>query len=279
MTNAQPTKFAKEPDEALSSGNYFKNQHLCSSKIISWSHRTRFQIIRKMIQKYAHLPVAWLLDFGCGDGTFLGLNPDLYRQGTGVDANPQQITENRTRFKNRPQIQFLTSDQAFITDLNKKIDLITCMETLEHCLEEEVPLILRKLTDLLPAQGLLIVSVPIETGLSLLVKQIFRRLASWRKIGDYQYMETYRFSEFFKMVFATRKSRIYRPRYQNLPKNQGNFYHGHKGFNYRQLQRQLQELLTLEKRVYSPVPFFGPVLNSQVYFICRKASPAAIPEK
>jgi len=47
-------------------------------------------------------------------------------------------------------------------------------------------------------------------------------------------------------------------------------YHGHKGFNWRMLAQVIERTFVIERRLYSPVPFTGPWLNSQVWFICRK---------
>ena len=45
-------------------------------------------------------------------------------------------------------------------------------------------------------------------------------------------------------------------------------YYGHKGFDYRDVARELSERFTIEHRIYTPMRILGPVLNSQAWFVC-----------
>ena len=49
-------------------GKYEQKQIYCKSKIISWSHNSRFEFARRLVGPFSGLK---LLDYGCGDGTFL----------------------------------------------------------------------------------------------------------------------------------------------------------------------------------------------------------------
>ena len=87
-------------EKILSSGNFFKNQFLCGNSLIAWSHSSRFRTARKLMQPYAR--GKRLLDYGCGDGTFIAMNLDLFSSAVGVDANEDQIRVNRSRFAELP---------------------------------------------------------------------------------------------------------------------------------------------------------------------------------
>lgn len=258
-------------NEILSTGNYYKNQQLSKSKIIAWSHALRYKTVRNMLRKR---PAKNLLDYGCGDGSFLYLNQDFYESAIGVDYSLQQILLNRERFKDFNKIRFITPTEIRESSFHDYFDLITCMETLEHCTEQDCQSLLFLYSQLLTPSGRLILSVPIEIGLSLLVKQLLRRLSAWRRIGDYKYMETYSAPEFIQMVFANRNSRIQRPIYELKPK-EGEIisYHGHKGFNFHSLRKMIEQHFTIELQTYSPFPFLKSFLNSQAYFVCARKSP------
>jgi hypothetical protein len=36
------------------------------------------------------------------------------------------------------------------------------------------------------------------------------------------------------------------------------------------LEAELHERLAVDERLFSPMPLFGSVLNSQVWFVCRR---------
>jgi hypothetical protein len=46
-------------------------------------------------------------------------------------------------------------------------------------------------------------------------------------------------------------------------------YTGHKGFNWKKLERAIADRFTIERRLFSPMPLLGSLLNSQVWFVCR----------
>jgi hypothetical protein len=116
-----------------------------------------------------------------------------------------------------------------------------------------------------------VISVPIEIGPTLALKQAVRAMAAATGLTEYQTRERYRISEFMRMLLAREGSQIERSATISI-NAQGDTvrYHGHKGFNWRLLARLIENVFVVERRVYSPVPLTGPWLNSQVWFVCRK---------
>ena len=92
-----------------------------------------------------------------------------------------------------------------------RYDGVVCMEVLEHVVELDV--VIDRLWRLLAADGTLLVSVPVETGLPLLVKQAARRIAGWRGIGDYPGTSPYTWREYCTSVFAGSTPHLTRPVY------------------------------------------------------------------
>ena len=86
------------------------------------------------------------------------------------------------------------------------------MEVLEH-VTDPLPL-LADFERLLGPGGTLVISVPIETGVPVLVKQLVRRVAGWRRIGDYPGTSGYTPLELVKSVFAASRQHVARPVFQ-----------------------------------------------------------------
>src|SRR5206468_2589261 len=57
-------------DAALRDGHYAAKQIFCKDRLIAWSHKRRFAAGLRLMEPWAGKRI---LDYGCGDGTFLGL--------------------------------------------------------------------------------------------------------------------------------------------------------------------------------------------------------------
>jgi hypothetical protein len=76
-------------DEAvLNSGHYARKQLFSRSRIVAWSHTRRFQTALKLVAPFAG---ERLLDYGCGDGTFLTLARGRFTDPVGADIDPWQV--------------------------------------------------------------------------------------------------------------------------------------------------------------------------------------------
>ncbi len=109
------------------------------------------------------------------------------------------------------------------------------MEVLEHVVA--VDAVIDRLWRLLADEGTLLVSVPVETGVPLLLKQAARRIAGWRGIGDYPGTSpVHARASTGRAVFAGRRPHLKRPVYgidTPMP------FHDHKGFNWMALRDRL----------------------------------------
>jgi len=248
----------------IEEGNYAKKQIFCKNQIIAWSHSSRFQTTQRLLKKYADSN-SKLLDYGCGDGTFLGKVSNLFPEAVGTDISPQHITDCQKRFSGVPQVSFCLIDDLDSEQYRSYFDIAVCMEVLEHCVSDSVEKVISNLKRLVKSDGIILISVPIEIGPSLLIKQITRSVAGWLRQGDYdKSIEPHTRIEFLKMVFATKSTSIERPTYGD------NFrYHGHKGFNWRSLRYELGKKIEIEQTFFSPLGSLGGFVSSQVFMICR----------
>ena len=247
-------------------GAYARKQLHSPSRLVRWSHSSRFARARALVAPYAG---GRLLDYGCGDGTFLGLVHDLFPGATGADVDVAQTADCERRLSHLP-LAFTTTDRLDLSHAGV-YDVVTCMEVLEHCLDDERRRVVAELARLVRPGGAVVVSVPIEVGPSLAGKQIGRAIAGWRGLGDYRHRETYGPLELVRMILAMPGTSIHRPSYSAVsPDGTSYRYYGHKGFDWRVLREELSREFVIRRTQFSPMPWMRSLLNSQVWFVCER---------
>lgn len=255
------------PDDA---GYFEKKQIHCRSRVIAWSHQGRFQRGRELA---AAAGGSRLLDYGCGDGGFLKQVRGAFAECWGAEVSASQVEYCRRRFAGQAGLDFCLASELSARHPAESFDVIVCMEVLEHLPTKTLDAVVADFRHLVRPGGLVLVSVPIEIGPTLAVKQVMRRLAAWRGLGDYRYMEKYAPGEFLTMFFATAATAISRPMFDAGSENP---FHGHKGFNWRTLRRRLARDFTVERTTYSPLWTPGGLLSSQVWLLCRPRAAGGI---
>ena len=269
--------------DAVRSGHYAKKQIHSRSALISWSHRGRFATGLRLAREVGG---ARVLDYGCGDGTFLamllgsdpatgrikalsrpGVGSDHIRLAVGAELHRSMVDDCRKRFEGHATLRFDLVDDLKRPDVQGSFDTIFCMEVFEHVVDPAP--ILDRVHRLLAPGGALVISVPIETGLPVIVKQVVRRAAGWRGIGHYPGTTGYTPMELVRSVFAGSSPHIQRPVFSH---QDGSQFHDHKGFNWRVLRTLIAERFDLVQQTTSPVGVLGPHLGTQRWFIARKTA-------
>lgn len=253
-------------DELIQQGHYARKQIGCASSLIAWSHRRRFLTGVALARELAGKRV---VDYGCGDGTFLAmLMAAEWRpaHGTGVEIDERLVTLTRERFKNVPDLDFIHGSELERPAHQGAYEGVVCMEVLEHVVDQEA--MLEFFHKLLVPGGQILVSVPVETGLPLLIKQMMRRIAGWRGLGDYPGTSGYTARELWASVFAGARQHITRPLHRQAD---GFASHDHKGFNWMLLRERLKTRFGPVDTLASPLTWLPPHLGSQAWFRARKA--------
>jgi SAM-dependent methyltransferase len=251
-------------DDGARDGHYARKQLLSSARIIAWSHGARY---RAGLELAAALRARRLLDYGCGDGTFLAMlleRPGRPTEAVGAELSPSAAEDCRSRLGARPGLSFVTTDVLAGPAFANRFDAVICMDVLEHVVDVDEVLV--RFETLLAPGGALVVSVPVETGLAVLLKQAVRRVAGWRGVGDYPGTSPYTLRESWRSVFAGARQHIARPIHQT-PHGPA---HDHKGFNWRVLDRRLRARFEIERTTTSPISLLPPGLSSQVWFVARR---------
>ena len=248
--------------DAVVHGHYAEKQLHCRSSVIAFSHRARFQ---KALDLTGADPQGRLLDYGSGDGTFLGLLGDRFAASVGADIAADQVADCRRRFSAVPNVSFCELRDLAAPEHSAAYQVVTCMEVLEHCPKPAVASALKDIARLVAPGGTIIISVPIETGLSFLLKYAVRTVAGWRRLSDYRHYERYGIGDALRMIFATADTRVPRPVYSG-----GGFdFHSHYGFNWREIEQDVRAAFTIERITFSPFSRLGGSLNSQAWLVCR----------
>jgi SAM-dependent methyltransferase len=251
-------------DARLREGAYARRQLFGGLRLLTWSHGSRFRVARDLVAPHAG---ARLLDYGCGDGTFLAMVRDLFPSAVGAEVDAALVEDAGRRFADAPGVSFVHVD-ALGGEADGSFGAAVCMEVLEHCTPQAADRVLAELRRLVSPGGVVAISVPVETGPALAFKQAYRALAARRGMEGYRQRETYRPGEMLRMLFAGGETAIDRPVYHSrFPDGRPNVYHGHKGFNWRALQRRLRRDFAVRRTLFSPVPLAGPLLNSQAWFV------------
>jgi SAM-dependent methyltransferase len=249
----------------IKGGHYAKKQLHSRSRLIAWSHRSRFEVGIKLSARFSGRRV---LDYGCGDGTFLALlidSPYAPAAAVGAEIDDGQVNDCRSRFGDDARLSFVRTEALNQADHRHAFEGLVCMEVLEHVIDW-APLF-DQWEWLIKPGGTILVSVPVETGPALVVKQMVRRVAGWRGIGDYPGIAPYSWGEYFRSVLAGSRQHIVRP--VHLAAN-GTGGYCHKGFNWRVLRTALARRFDIERTISSPLTWLPPGLGSQVWFVLRK---------
>jgi SAM-dependent methyltransferase len=246
-------------------GHYAAKQIHSPSRAVAWTHRARFQRGLELIRRYGG---DTLLDYGCGDATFITmLLEEDPRPVTmvGCEVDDGLVEDCRTRLKEVSGVTFERVD-AVVGPLHEgRYDTLVCMEVLEHVVE--VGPVLDHLDGLLSPSGTLIVSVPVETGIPVLVKQTTRRVAGWRGIGDYPGMTPYTVPELLASLVARAHPHIRRPVLRGTDMQP---FHDHKGFNWMALRDEIGRRFALRETLGSPIGWLPPHINSQAWFVATR---------
>jgi len=253
-------------DQCLQPGHYAGKQLFSRNKILQWSHRKRYAMARRMVEPYAG---GKLLDFGCGDGTFLAMVHDLFPRAIGAEIDRSRVEDCQTRLQRLPTVSFVMTSDLARPEYERAFDIVLCTEVLEHCTDDAVDAAVDDLCRTVSPTGTAIISVPVETGPALAFKQLVRSIAAWQRLGDYEHREKYAFPEFRTMLLADECTQIERPIYTRTLEPKGELrFHGHKGFNWRILESKIRRRFAVRKIRFSPLDGAGPWLASQVWFVC-----------
>jgi 2-polyprenyl-3-methyl-5-hydroxy-6-metoxy-1,4-benzoquinol methylase len=197
-----------------------------SCRVWHWHHRARLRQVLKEVAEFAD--ASSVADFGCSNGYVTNLLSQVCRgEVHGFDYQPELLREARSLY---PHLVFRRVDLNRNTKWKKQYELVCCFETLEHVGDLEAAL--RNLFGAVQRGGVLIVSVPVETGLWGVAKYCAKTLAGY-PVDEITAGRV----EYLRALLAGRNISVYRKeRYT---------FGTHFGFDWREVEQAVAGQMTL----------------------------------
>jgi SAM-dependent methyltransferase len=190
-----------------------------------------------------------ILDYGCATGVFLATLDALKTENVCklIGYEPYQ----RGHFRNNITI---------LADFNdvyqyKPFEIITTFEVIEHISFDQLNEFITRCDEILAPDGIILISVPVEIGLSLILKEFHHRSNKERCYLPHLPLA------FLKAVFGKAYKRC-------EPYKDGvTYYDSHRGFDFREMMKHLNKLgWKTQVLSYTPFPFLKSWLfNSEVF--------------
>lgn len=206
------------------------------------------------------------IDYGCSDGFFSFTLSNYFNEIIGIDINQDYLhwAEKIKKKNNIKNVQLINVSNMSHDKLEeqiktKKISVIFCLEVIEHIFDKKNPYKLRikkikEMLNYLSDEGILIVSVPIMIGLSLMMQFFISRL-----IGGIN-----REQISIKNLLKAGLLRNYKDLHQKNSKE-------HMGFNHKYLEHYLEkERIKIEKIRYIPFKLKTSLNFGVIYKIRKK---------
>lgn len=215
------------------------------------SHLKRFNVLANLINlKDEDI----FLDYGTGNGYLLTLLATNQPNAEIVGYDPidwifEELRDNinTSGFKNIKACKKLSDIETL------KFNKINCSEVLEHFSESKQIEHIKTMCNLLDDNGSLFFSVPIETGLTALIKNIVR-------VATNQRHSNFSVKNVLRSVF-----------YLKVDRKNDEYINSHIGFNHKEFEKLLiNQNLVITKTAYSPFNFLKGFLNSQVFYVLKK---------
>jgi len=209
------------------------------SFIKRFSHNRRFGLSLNLINPKDNDNI---LDYGTGDGYIL---TQLHKINSNCKLSGFEPIQKVNIDKN---IKIYDNVDNIHSTFNK----ICCFEVMEHLTYENQKKELNNMKSLLDEDGILIISIPIENGLSSFFKNIIRILLKQKHPNT-------SFSTIFRSLFSI-----------SINRGNNDYILSHIGFYFKDLENVFNEVnLKIEKKRFSPFVFTKSILNSQIFYILK----------
>lgn len=226
------------------------NERLFSGGLRKWVHEARFRWLKEELLKQGVKDAA-IVEIGCFDcralkyiepdfGSYRGFDADW--EG-GLSSISSKISDSRVTLSK------CTSPEDFKPNA---CDVVISLETLEHIAPNQLPFFYKEIEKNLTKNGVILISVPNETGPLFAVKQIYKLLF----LED---AEGYSFKEGV---------------YQSLGMVENVKRKEHKGFSWRKFKKELSQYFDVQSTKGLQLSYLPAFLNPSIGIVARKKSNA-----
>jgi len=153
--------------------------------LVGLIHRNRLRAIQRAFLRHVDPATSSWVDFGCSNGfvieEIVNMKRFSFTKLVGIDHSPELL--DAARAKNIANAEFRFFDLNTVQAAPEQFDLVTCLETLEHV--GNVESAIANLVEHVRPGGLLLLTVPNETGLPGLLKYGGRMAVRRNPYGDF----------------------------------------------------------------------------------------------
>jgi len=215
------------------------------------AHRRRYVQVAKIL---GARPSDTFLDYGCADGHLFHHLPDFPRRSmVGYDPSTDLLGEMAPEL--RDSVRTYSDRDALLREQSGRFTLIACVEVFEHLMPDATNAALHTIQRLAAPGARIVIGVPIETGASGFVKNLYRLTKKGRQGASA--------GKAFRALLGLPMARL-DPR--------DGWTDSHIGFRDRHFRRLLLASgFTIHRIDYLPFPVLGRVFNNEIYFICSVA--------
>lgn len=226
----------------------YSNQTINNKSFIKrFSHNGRFNVALSLLDLKK---TDSILDFGTGDGYMLQLIRDTKNVKKIVGYEPVSDMYNELE-RNIKSLQ--ATNIKVINNLNDvaqtTFNYVTCFEVLEHFSKREQLQHLEDIKRITDTNSKIIISVPLEIGLTALLKNSIRTIVGQKHSNTNLKSVT-------KAILCFKDTRT-----------QSGYINSHVGFNHKDLEKLFKTSgLKVIKKQYSPFKYLYGLLNSQIFY-------------
>jgi trans-aconitate methyltransferase len=223
-------------------------------------HRARLRLIQQVICRNVTTSTRTWADFGCSNGFVIehilrtcSLN---FERVVGFDHDYDLL--NQAKRKKLTNVDFMHFELNHASVYRDRFQLLTCFETMEHLANYHRGL--ENLYSHLEPGGLLILSVPNETGLPGLVKFMTRYLVQRNPYGDF--FSDSSMASYVRCLLSNSYIDVFR-------ESEKDGYDPHLGFDHRRFFESIKENFVHKRRLV-PVETKKTFLGMNVVSVYRK---------
>lgn len=189
-----------------------------------------------------------ILDIGCGSAHAFGLLDPLFAiDYVGVEMRQKLCAVARDRFGDRPNFRAVRNIIGNRFDLIDQVDLVIALETLEHIPEDQVAVLIEHIGRA-EIDGFYC-TVPNEIGPAIAIKNLGSAMIGYRRHREYSWQDTFHSATYRLDKVAPHGT-------------------GHKGFDWRALQRVITAHLDIQAVHRSPYGWVPRAVSPSIGFYC-----------
>ncbi len=229
---------------------YEKDQSF--NKVLDYVHNIRFKNVLKEVSSFSKSnpdKVISILDIGCAYGKLFGILDSRFNINyIGIEPSKDFVLVAKKHWGDKKNFTIFNDYAQNVLPSIKDVDIVISLETLEHIPENVCVRVVELVKKINPK--LFLVSVPVEIGPSIWMKNIFSILSGYSRHKEYTWKETF-YAGLGKL--------------DKLPPHGT----GHKGFDYRWLAQTIRHNFSIIKIKKSPISFLSAYFSISVFFVAK----------